>query len=256
MTKLFPLFSIASLMAAGSVSAQPILATDFSNAEARSYENNEIIGVGADPATQMTARLDIANTEVRVAQDGDKRVLEFIDNDAPPGQSGAVKEIPSEIAQQAQLRLKGSVVFTPLSVSGTRGVFQIVVNGGKWLSTSSAVTAVHISLESGFGLIYGSSEAGSKRALKLEADTRYRIDFSADFSNPQQNTWEFAVSYDGDGDSGGPIFNSGPLNTRAPHIVPGIFVLSCGFGPGTGGDPFVRIHSVKLTNASSEPSGN
>ena len=255
MTKLFPVISLASLMAIGSLSAQSILATDFRNAEVRSYENNEIIGAGVDPATQMTARADIANTGIRVAQDGDKRALEFVGNDTSPGQSGAVKLIPAKIGQQEHLRLKGSVVFTPLSGSGTRGVFQIVLNSGQWLTTSSTVTAIHISIESKFGLLYVSGD-GAQRAVKLDADTRYRIDFSADFSNPQQNTWSFDVFLDEDGPSGAPVFSSGPLNTRAPHIVPGIFVLVCGTGPGAGSDPFVRIHSVKLANAGAEPAGH
>ena len=255
MTKLVPVFCLASLMAAGSLSAQAILATDFSNAEVKSYGNNEVIGAGTDPATQMTARMDVANTAIRVAQDGDKRALEFVGSDNPSGPSGVVKMIPAEIGRQENLRLKGSVVFTPLSVSGTRGVFQIVLNGGQWLTTGSTATAVHISLENKFGLVYV-GDGGPLRAVKLDADTRYRIEFWADFSNPQQNTWGFDVFLDEGGPSGAPVFGSGPLNTRAPHIVPGIYVLGCGFGPGTSSDPFVRIHSVKLTNAGAEAPGH
>jgi len=246
MNRLFPLLATATLAMLPQLPAGVILSTDFKDAEVRSYTNADTIGSGE---AQMATRLEIPNVEILVAEADGAHVLEFINNGTEWGQAGAVKTIAPEIAAEKDLILKGSVVFTPLTVSGGRGIFQVAVNSGDWLTTSKTVTAVHITLESNLGLKYV-SDAGSKPAAKLQADTRYRLEFSVDFSNPQQNTWEFAVYFDDDAAGKEPIFSSGPLNTRAPHITPGIFALGCGVGGGASTDPFVRIHRVSLTQAS------
>lgn len=248
MTKLFFACTFSALLAANTLCAQSLLAIDFADAKAQSYKDGDTIGFANDSAGQMTIRQEVPNIEIRVADAGGKNALEFISDGAQWGQAGAVKTIPLDIAQKDSLVLHGSVVFTPLEVSGARGIFQIAINSGNWITTSSSVTAVHLSLESNLGLKYVSG-TGSKSAAKLEAGSRYRIDFSADFSDPQQNTWEFTLSLE---DGGVEIYSSGPMPTRAPHIAPGLFALGCGVGTGTSADPFVQIHSVKLSESAVE----
>jgi len=244
-----PIFActLAVLMTVPSLRAQSLLAVDFTDAEIKSCKDGEMIGFGNSNADHMTARLQVPNVEIRVGEAGGKHALEFVNNGTEWGQAGAVKTIPPEVGTKESLELRGTVVFTPLSVSGGRGIFQIALNSGNWVTTSSSVTAVHLSVESNLGLKYV-SDTGARTVAKLEPGSRYRIDFCANFSNPQQNTWEFALSHDDGGDAA-PIFSSGPLNTRAPHIVPGLFALGCGVGSGSSTEPFVQIHSVKLSEA-------
>ncbi len=243
MAHLIPVISLLLALPAFSLSAETILDTNFANAEVKSYANNEIIGTGDNSANRLTARVDAANAQVNIVEADGARVLELVNTDAAQSQTGISKAIPAGIASHPGLQIKGSVTFTPLSGTNARGVFLIAVNSGDWITTSATVTAIHLSLESNLGLKYGTTD-GVKPALKLIADTRYRIDFSADFSNPEQNTWEFSVF---ESDMTDPVFTSGPLKTRAPHIIPGVLALSGGFAKGSTSEPFIRIHQASLT---------
>jgi len=173
--------------------------------------------------------------------------VDFTDAEIKSCKDGEMIGFGNSNADHMTARLQVPNVEIRVGEAGGKHALEFVNNGTEWGQAGSSVTAVHLSVESNLGLKYV-SDTGARTVAKLEPGSRYRIDFCANFSNPQQNTWEFALSHDDGGDAA-PIFSSGPLNTRAPHIVPGLFALGCGVGSGSSTEPFVQIHSVKLSEA-------
>lgn len=255
----FLLFSLSLAASAFPLAAQTVLSTDFSTADVRAYMNGEAINLKAGPEAIM--RVNIGNCDggighwcadpeaenflVQVTEASGKRAVEMA--------GGALsKSIPPKISHRRGLNLQGSVVFTPLD-SKDRTDFLILLNSIGGFTTGGA-TIANIVVSPSFALKY----TGGSAPDKLVAGTKYRIDFSVDFSNPQQHTWEFTL-YEGDS-AAKPVFSSGKLNTRNPTALPDTFALHQ-IARVTGAAPLVRVHEVKLAAfeaapAAGEPSRN
>ena len=223
-----------------------ILSTDFSTADVKSYTNGEAIGLKGDPVAMMQANIgsvggglghwcadpDADNFRVQVTETGGKRAVELA--------GGAVsKTLPENLARKHNLKLEGSVVFTPLP-SQERTDFHIILTNGGWFTTGPSNIAV-LTLSSSLALKF----QGGNVPAKLTEGTRYRVDFSADFADPKQHTWQFSL-FEGD-KTDKPLFASDKLPTRNPTGPPTFFALHQ-VARATGSSPLVRIHQIKLSS--------
>lgn len=233
---------VAAILVLGLIPAgaqQVLLSTDFSNAEAKDYANMKVIG----NAASMTA-LSSALSKVSVVEIGGKHALQFAGDNARAGSLGAFKSIGEEFEPPCQSVIKGTVEFSPLPLTNesARGVFIILLNSSDAMTTGG-VTILSINIESSLSVKY----SGGVAPLRLKAGETYRVDYSVDFSDEENHTWEFAI-YDSANTS---LFNSGKLPTRAQHVTPAIFGLTA-WG-GSGFEPFVRFNSVKLEKVDLKP---
>jgi hypothetical protein len=243
---LTPVTPVSHAADAAFPAAQAILSTDFSTADVKSYTNGEAISLKGDPVAVMRANIgvvggglghwcadpDADNFRVQVTETGGKRAVELA--------GGAVsKTLPENLARKHNLKIEGSVVFTPLP-SQERTDFYIILTNGGWFTTGPSNIAV-LTLTSSLALKF----QGGNVPEKLNAGTKYRVDFSADFTDPKQHTWQFSL-YEGD-NTAKPLFVSGKLPTRNPTEPPTFFALHQ-VARVTGSSPLVRIHQIKLSS--------
>ncbi len=227
--------------------AKTILSTDFSTADVKSYTNGEAIGLQGDPVAMMQANIGIVggglghwcadpdadNFRVQVTETGGKRAVELA--------GGAVsKTLPESLARKHNLKIEGSVVFTPLASSQERTDFFIILTNARWFTTGPSNIAV-LTLSPSLSLKF----QGGNVPAKLTAGTRYRVDFAVDFTDPVQHTWQFSL-YEGN-DTAKPLFASDKLPTRNPTGPPTFFALHQ-MARTFGSSPLVRIHQIKLSS--------
>jgi len=215
----------------GPVTTQVILATDFSNADAASYEKDKVIGTG-DAAGQLTVQMmDYPGMKVSVAAADGKHALEFTsDGHSTTAHAtyAAVKLIPKEIANQENLVMKGSVLLSvlPLPAGVTRGTLGIILFSNPQRFTTGPACISTIMMPQSF--INGHN---------LAPDKKYHIEFTVDFSDKTQHGWQYTIAEEGKE----PLFSSGVLPTRDPQGVPAMFALTAA------GSPFIHVYSVNLT---------
>ena len=243
------LLALATCFLAGSFSltAQEILTTDFAQAEVKTYANEEILGKGGT-LTEMTVHTGlydggngqwtddsaVAESQVRLESlDGDR----FLTLTA----ASVSKSIPDEISKKQDLKLRGSLVFTPQSASGG-GDFLILLTENIW-STTGTATIASISISPDLRVKY----YGGIVPDRLSANTAYRLDFTMEFTD-QSHTWEFTISEVATPDT--PLFSSGNRQTRNPDALPNSLVLN---QLGSSSEPLVQIRQLTLTSLDPGP---
>ena len=208
-----------------------ILAVDLSKAEAKSYGKDQVIGEG-EATGQVTVRLGYPACKATVIDTDGKRGLEFASDGTTTtahATHGVVKLIPEEIAHLEGLHVLGSVVFSVLEapVGATRGNFAIdLFSNAERLTTGPAVISAILMPPSFL----------SKN--KLTPGHRYRIDFTVDFTDKAQHTWEYILAEEGAKDA---IFKSGVLPTRDAQGRPAMFAITAA------GTPYLRVYRMGLS---------
>jgi hypothetical protein len=208
-----------------------LLATDFHNAEAKSYDSGQTIGNGPEVTQMMAFQLYRISKVIVNAGADQKPYLMFASDNTTTlihPTCAAIKIIPFNIANQDNLYLKATVLLTPKSVpdGAVQGNADIMVMATSLSLLNAPKQIGFINIRPSFLKTYD------------PAGKQLRIELSIDFSDKIQHTWEYRLYAEGNPT---PLFSSGTLKTRDPQGMPALFAIT---GSGT---PYLAIDSVRLT---------
>lgn len=208
-----------------------IVDTDFHDADVKTYDAGQVIGNGPAVA-QMTVREPYRPSKVIINAGDDKKpyLMTISDNTTTliHPTCDVEKIIPYDYSIKNNLYLKGSVVFSqlPIPTGVTQGNMDIMVMGTALNILTAPRQIGFINIRPSFLKTY------------VVEGKRYRIDFSIDFSDKVQHTWEWSLYEQGNAKA---LYTSGTLKTRDPLGEPALFALT---GSGT---PYLAIHNIHLS---------